>query len=213
MSRIPGYVLPGELVRPAGQVPSTYAVKPQAQARPSALSPSATLSFAQGGPFSAAEFFSTYISCANWASMTAARRQATMQGYYTASGRSWLLGPGGLYPSWAAPGSHHTPPPPPPTQQQLQAAILAANAYCLLGAATPHAAGQALSPQPTQVTTNQQNQLVDQSGNVMTDANGNPVQFSGHTYHAGPVKALLALALFIGVPAFLGSYFGSKGAE
>ena len=67
-------------INPAGQavaMPRTATVAP--------------LSFAAGGAFSAAEFFATYISCANWGSMSAATKATTMAGYFNETAPNGVL--------------------------------------------------------------------------------------------------------------------------
>jgi hypothetical protein len=140
--RTPGYMLPAEAVMPAGQV-----VKFQPVAIPPTRTPvsAAPAAFGAGGPFSAAQFFSTYISCANWMSMSAATRTSTMAGYFASvqqGGRStrYHLGPTSQYPSWGGPlgqqtfrngtqstvGQYYLI----YTAADIAHAVLTANAYC-----------------------------------------------------------------------------------
>jgi hypothetical protein len=59
-------------------------------------------------------------------------------------------------------------------------------------------------------------QLIDSAGNVITDAAGNPILYSGHTYHSGKTALWIGIAVVAAIvagTAFVGSYYGTKKAE
>lgn len=69
---------------------------------------------------------------------------------------------------------------------------------------------------PIYGTLDQYGRLVDANGNQLVDANGYPVVYSGHRYRSGWTVLAIGVgivALVVGVPAAIGAYYGSKKAE
>lgn len=194
MNRIPGYILPGESVNPAAQAlplrkgpRSTIGAPPQA-----------------GGVYQVSPYiawlYSQRMTCAGWTSTPIAiRRMMVAQRRFN---NATLVN----------------------TRQvddfvtQVSAACAQAGQGATIWSGTRPAGQAAPAPvmaPPTVVSTNAQGFLVDQTGKVLTDANGNPLRYQGHRMHRARnmLVGALAIAAAVGIPAYFGSYFGTRASQ
>lgn len=84
-------------------------------------------------------------------------------------------------------------------------------------AAAPVATAPAPAPvvapaPPTLVTSDSFGHVVNQQGIILTDASGKPLQFTRVPPMVNSFRSFLTVVAAIGIPAFIGSYFGARKA-